>query len=263
MNKTSTRFMRGSLLLVMLLILSACVTDKGRVFTNEASPNDAMITRVQLARSYIGEQDWENAKRNLKIAVEIDPNSPEVHEAFALVYQSTGENELAEESFKKAIALRSRFSRARNNYAAFLYAGGRYREAQEQLEVVIQDTLYEQRPQAFVNLGLCRVQLGDLEGAKVAFTRALTMDRNNLLAIMEMANVEVGLHNWREAQRYLIAFHSLTKRQSPRVLWLGIRVAHELNDADGQASKSLALRNMFPNSAEYQAYEQALRSGEL
>ena len=38
----------------LLLLLSACVTTEGRVFTNEASPEDALETRLQLARSYIG-----------------------------------------------------------------------------------------------------------------------------------------------------------------------------------------------------------------
>ena len=39
--------------------------------------------------------DWENAKRNLELAEEVDPNNAEVFEAFALVYQRTGESEMA------------------------------------------------------------------------------------------------------------------------------------------------------------------------
>ena len=60
---------------------------------------------MALARQYIGEGNWEDAKRNLQLAYEIDPNNAEVHEAFALVYQSTGEYEMAEEHFKTAIRL--------------------------------------------------------------------------------------------------------------------------------------------------------------
>ena len=91
--------------------LSACVTTTATVFTEKASPEKALERRVELARNYVGERDWENAKRNLKLAYEIDPNNAEVHEAFALVYQSTGEFELAEESFKTAIRLDKGFSR--------------------------------------------------------------------------------------------------------------------------------------------------------
>ena len=257
--------MRVQILLAALAILtlSACVTDTEQVFTGEPSKEEAIRTRVELARRYIGEGNWEDAKRNLKIAAEINPNAANVYEAFALVYQSTGEYELAEENFKKAIELRKPFSRARNNYAAFLYSQGRYQEAEEQLEVVIKDTLYESRPQAFINLGLSRVQLDDFEGAREALTRALTMDRTNRLAIIELAHVEFELGDWRSAERHLGIYKTLVRRQSPRALWLGIRLANELGDENAQASRSLALRNMYPESGEYQAYERAVQRGEL
>ena len=249
--------------LLSVLACSACVTTEGRVFTNEASPEEAMKARVQLARSYIGEQNWEDAKRNLRQAAEISPNSPEVHEAFALVYQSTGEFELAEESFKRALRLRPDFSRARNNYAAFLFSQRRFEEAEEQLELVVADTLYAGRPRAFINLGLCRVQLGDFEGARAALGRALTMDRNNRLALLELAHVEYELENWSAAETHLSSYRALVRQQSPRALWLGVRLAHQLGDQNGEASRAMALRNLYPDSAEYQAYEQAVQSGEL
>jgi len=255
--------LRVLVLAVMAGGLLACVTQEGRVFTAEASPEEALKTRVQLARSYIGEQNWEDAKRNLKIAQDIDPDNPEVHEAFALVYQSTGEYELAEESFRKAISLQRPFSRARNNYAAFLYSQGRYREAEAQLEVVVKDTLYESRTQAFINLGLCRLRLEEQDGARQAFTRALAMDRTNRIALLELASIEFERRNWLAAERHLATYRVVTRRQSARALWLGIRLAHELQNADAQASYALALRNLYPKSAEYQAYERALQSGEL
>ena len=243
--------------------LAACVTNTERVFTTEASPEQALKTRVQLARGYIGEQNWEDAERNLRLAYEIDPNDPEVHEAFALVYQSTGEYELAEENFKKAIALRNPFSRARNNYAAFLYSQGRFSEAEKQLEVVIKDLLYEARPRAFINLGLCRLRLDNPDGARQAFTRALAMDRTNRIALLELAHIEYEKGNWAVAERYLGIYRSLVPRQTARALWLGVRLAHELENDNAQASYSLALRNLYPKSAEFLAYERAMQSGEL
>ena len=161
--------------LTMLLpvLLTACITTTEGGFTEKYSPEKALNERVELARKYIGDGNWEAAKRNLKLAYEIDPNNAEVHEAFALVYQSTGEYELAEESFEKAIKIDPKLSRARNNYAAFLFSQQRYQAAENQLEIVVKDTLYSGRPRAFVNLGLCREQLFDPQGAEEAFVRAL------------------------------------------------------------------------------------------
>ena len=248
---------------LLLAWLSGCVTTAERVFNTEASPEDALKARVQLARSYIGEQNWEDAKRNLRLAAAIDPDNPEVHEAFALVYQSTGEYELAGASFERAIDLEHGFSRARNNYAAFLYARGLFEAAEQQLEIVVRDTLYESRPRAFVNLGLCRLQLGKPADAGAAFRRALTMDRSNRLALLELAHIEFGQSNWSTAEGYLHSYRKLVRRQSPRALWLGLRLAHQLDDVDRKASAALALRNLYPQSAELQAYERAVRRGEL
>ena len=247
----------------LLLLATGCVTRQEKVFTNAASPDEALERRVGLARSYIGDRNWDDAKRNLKMAQDIDPHNPEVYEAFALVYQSTGEYELAEENFERAIGLKKQFSRARNNYAAFLYSQGRYEEAEEQLQVVIKDTLYESRPQAFINLGLCQVRLGKEEEARNAFRRALTMDRSNSLAMLELAHIEYNLGNFQSADRYLQNYRVFRRQQSPRALWLGIRLAHALNDENAEASRVLALRNLYPDSVEYKAYQQAVQNGEL
>ncbi|MCX2981744.1 type IV pilus biogenesis/stability protein PilW [Halieaceae bacterium IMCC14734] len=253
--------LRFSVLTCLLVLLPACVTQEGQVFTSEASPEAALTRRVALARSYIGEQNWEDAKRNLKLAAEIDPDAPEVNEAFALVYQSTGEYELAEQHFRRALEQEPDFSRARNNYAAFLYQQQRFDDAEEQLEIVIQDTLYESRPRAYLNLGLCRLALENDSGARDALQRALTMDRTNTLALMELAHIEFRAEDWALSERYYDYYKSIVKRQPPRALWLGVRLAEKLNDPNAAASYGLALRNMYPDSAEFQAYEKAVQRG--
>jgi len=63
----------GALLLV--LVCTGCITTTETVFTEKASPEKALERRVQLARNYVGEGDYENAKRNLKLAYEIDPDN--------------------------------------------------------------------------------------------------------------------------------------------------------------------------------------------
>ena len=244
----------------LILLCSACVTTTETVFTEKASPEKALDRRVELARNYVGEGDYENAKRNLKLAYEIDPNNAKVHEAFALVYQSTGEYEMAEDSFKTAIRLDKTFSRARNNYAVFLYSQERYEEAEEQLESVAADTLYEGRPSAFVNLGLCRRKLFDDPGAEEAFVRALAMNRTNRIALLEVAEIRFDAGDYPISGKYYDTYRTVARQQSARGLWLGIRLARETGDRNAEGSYSLALRNMYPDSADYQAYKRAIAS---
>lgn len=248
--------------LVPALWLAGCVTNTERVFTEAPSPERALERRVELARKYIGEGDWDNAKRNLKHAAEIDKNSAEVHEAFALVYQSTGEKELAEESYRRAIRLDRNFSRARNNYAAFLYAEGRYQEAEEQLEAVVADPLYNGRPGAFVNLGLCRVQLDKPREAEEAFRRALGMQRTNATALLELAILRFEAGDLETAGRHYGVYRTVVRQQSARGLLLGIRLARATGDRNAESSYVLALRNRYPESAEYRMFQRTLQNGQ-
>ncbi|MEM9254564.1 MAG: type IV pilus biogenesis/stability protein PilW [Pseudomonadota bacterium] len=241
----------------LMLGLGGCISSTDSPFT-EASPEKALQQRVSLARQYIGEGNWDSAKRNLELASQIDPNNADVSEAFALVYQSTGEFELAEESFKSSIRLNRNCSRCRNNYAAFLYSQERYQEAEKQLAVVVKDTLYEARPRAFVNLGLCRIKLFDSQGAEEAFTRALTMDRTNRIALLELAQLRYEAGDLTTANEFYQTYRRVARQQSARGLWLGVRLAQANGDKDAEASYALALSNRFPDSDEYQAYQRAL-----
>lgn len=244
-------------LLLACAVLAGCITTTESVFTDEASPSKAMEKRLELARYYIGEGNWEAAKRNLELAVQVDSKNAEVYEAFALVYQSTGEYELAEENFKRAISLNSKFSRCRNNYAAFLYSQERYKEAEDQLNYVVKDTLYSGRPNAFVNLGLCRLKLFDTQGAEEAFVRALAMDKTNQVALLELARIRYEAQDYTTAEKYYDIYTRAARQQSAAGLLLGIQLARVDGNRDAEASYVMALRNLYPKSAEYQSYQRA------
>lgn len=255
---TMTTKLKYLALVSVVALLAGCISTTENIFTEEASPEKALQQRVELARQYIADGNWEAAKRNLKLAYEIDPKNAEVYEAFAMVYQSTGEYELAEENFELSIKIDPKLSRARNNYAAFLFTQQRYKEAEKQLDIVVKDTLYSGRPNAFVNLGLCREQLFDAQGAEEAFVRALAMDRTNSIALLEMAHLRFDAGDTSNAQKYYGTYRTVVRRQSARGLWLGIRLARETGNRNQESSYALALANLYPNSVEYQAYQRTL-----
>jgi len=247
--------MRLWLIGVLAMALSGCITETTGGPELEADPEAALARRVELARQYIGRGDWDNAKRNLELAAEMDDDNPEVHEAFGLVYQSTGEYDRAETSFVRALKVDPGFARARNNYAAFLFFLGRYAEAEEQFEKVTTNTLYSGRPLAFINLGLSRLRLDDKPGAEAAFSRALTMDRRNPIALLEMGYLKLDQGAVDDADSFYGVYRTVVGRQSARGLVLGIEIALAKGDRDAAASYELALRNRYPDSPEYRQYQ--------
>jgi len=242
--------------LLIIALLAGCVVETSGPEPAAIDPEQALEQRVSLARQYIGTGDWENAKRNLELAAAIDADNANVLEAFALVYQSTGEFELAEYNFKEALDAGAG-SRALNNYAAFLYARGRYLEAAEAFREVTTDTLYSGRPRAFVNLGLAALQTQQLEEAKSAFSRALSMEPRNSTALLELTQIEVTKDDVAAASGYYDRYRVGTRRQTARALILGVEIARLNGDANMEASNMLALRNLYAETPIYKAWTAA------
>ena len=244
-----------SVMLISSLLLSACVTTKSGGFASKLDDKKAFETSLQLARSYIAKGNWDQAKRHLQYVEAEDKNNPETLEALALVFQNTGELELAEQYYLRSISAAPTASRVRNNYAAFLYARGRYAEAATQLEVVVQELLYERRVEAFVNLGRCYLQLNELTKAEDAFKRAFLMQGDDAAVLMSLAEVYFRMERFADAQRFYDAYLSKNPSQNAAALWLGIRLADKFDDKNSHASFALALKNLYPKSEEYLLYK--------
>lgn len=243
-----------SLICVLVLLQSACVSTETGGFGDKVDNAKTVEYSVQLARQYIRDRNWNAAKRHLKTALKLDKSSPEIYEALALVFQSTGEIQLAEQNYKKSIRLDADNSRVHNNYGAFLYQQRRYREATKQLEAVADDALYESRAAAFVNLGRCYVQLNELDKARDVFRRAYLMNRNNYRVSYALADVYFKLEDYPTSQRYYEAYRQLSKQQTAQALWLGIRLARKFENNNAVSSYVLALKNLYPTSQEYLDY---------
>lgn len=238
--------------LVLALLVQGCVTTTNSTF--KADKQAEVASRVRAATDYLNQGNTEKAIVHLKRALELDPNAAPVHDTLAQVFWKTGEYELAQEHFRKAIASDPKFSRARNNYAAFLYERGDTRGAIRELEQVVADTLYESRGAAFANLGRAYQKVGETAKAEEALARAVKMDRRQWPAMLELAAINYDRGDHEQAARYYEQFRRLAPRQTPRSLLLGIRLARLAGDRDAEASYSLQLKSMYPDSAEYREF---------
>jgi type IV pilus assembly protein PilF len=247
--------------LFSLFLLSACVTETTNpLFNVEKSDEEALQDYLQLAIGYLEQDELASAKRHLQNAASIDPNNSEMFGIWALIYTREGEMDLADEYFRRALRVDRNNSKARNNYAAFLFARDRIEDAYEQLEVVVQDTEYEQRPQAFENMGVAALQLDRKQEAEQAFSRALQLNPNQLRSALELAQLNLDRGDVLQARAYwrsyltLIQFYNLG--HNARSLLMGARLEFALQNEDNARQYGEMLRTNFPESPEYQAYVQ-------
>jgi type IV pilus assembly protein PilF len=239
---------RVAWVLVAGLLLAGCVTES--TSQRQPAPRSVQLSaHLDLARGYLEQRDWNRAREPLQRALDIDPRSAEAHTLMAVLHQAQNEPELAEQSYRQALRYEPRYALALNNYGSFLYARGRYEDALQPLRQVVRDSAYRGRPQAYENLGLAELMVGNTDRAREAFERALSFNTVQPRSGLELAHLAYADGDLASARRYYDMYRQRAQ-QTPRSLCLGLRLARRSGDTDQQASIEIALRNLFPESAE-------------
>lgn len=245
MNRDGVAFL--SVLLVGAL-LGGCVTESTTI--RAPAPREVQLrAQLDLARGYLEQREWARARDPLSRALQIDARSAEALTLMAVSYQGQQEDVLAEQYYRRALRADPRHARALNNYGAFLFAQGRFRDALEPLRTLTRDPSYPDRARAFESLGLTELQVGHTERAREAFERALSINPQMAGSVLELARIAYQDGDLAQARRRYDAYRGMA-RQTPASLCLGLRLARRAGDADQVASHEIALRNLFPDSVE-------------
>ncbi len=258
------RSLLGTLqVLLVMVLLGGCVVESTTGgFNTKPSDEQALADYIKLATGYLEQGDLTNAKRHLDNASAIDPENSEILALWGLVYSREGEPDLSDESFRRALRIDPANSQARNNYAAFLFAESRFEDAYEQLELVVDDTNYSGRPQAFENLGLAALRLQRMEDAEYAFGRAVQLNSNQLRSSLELASLLLQRGDVLQARAHyrnyltLIQFYNIAP--TSRGLWVGIQLETALGNDQNVRQYATQLEASFSASPEYQLYRQSL-----
>ena len=255
-NVVASRLAAAFTLLLALMVLTACVTTQRGGFEDEASAEEATRIRVEAAKRYLSqaEPDFEQARRHLRLALEQSPKSPDVHDALALSFQFSDEFELADLHFRNAVKWGDGASRYRNNYASFLFQQEEFKKAERQLKYVAKDSLYERRESALVLLGLAQQQLIDTVAAQKSFEQALVLNPRNTIVLRELSIMSYDAEKYSESWSYYQRFRQATRTRSAEMLLLGVQLANTLGNNDAFVSYGLSLKNLYPDSREYQSY---------
>jgi type IV pilus assembly protein PilF len=247
---------------MMVLLLQGCVTETTGGFNVKKSDADALRDYLQLATGYLEQNDMVNAKRHLANAAAIDADNSQIHAIWGLVYAREGEPKLADASFQRALRQNPGDSKARNNYAAFLFSNNRFQDAYNELLKVVEDTAYDARPQAFENLGLAALRLEHVADAESAFTRALQLNPNQLRSSLELVNICLARKDISQARTHYRNFLTISQfynvPQTPRSLWTGIQLEAALGNRGNVEAYGQQLQTNFASAPEIQLYKQLL-----
>ena len=207
----------------------------------------ALGTHIKLGFQYLRRDNLDSSRFHFSKALNINPESPGVHNGLASLMLREGDRETAEEHYLKALRYEPTFSQARNNYGSFLFTDKRYGEALENFIIASKDISYNRRALAFTNVGRSelKVPVGDnVSRAEKAFARAILLEPGSAEPYIELADIAASKQEYQAAQR-LIDNYVGQAGHSPRSLALQISVASKTGDRNREASAKMKLKSIF------------------
>ena len=259
-----------ALVLVLTLAgLSGCVTRtvdaRGQVVTRSETkaPSDESEThkrsriRLELASNYFEAGQTNVALDEVRQALAIDANNPDAHNLRGLIYLQLNVHAQAEESFRRALALRPQDASIVHNHAWLLCQQKHYAEADKQFERALSSPAYAARSKTLMAQGLCQERAGQGIQAEATLLKAYELDARNPIIAYNLSSLLSQRGQNQRAQFYIRRLNN-SEWANAESLWLGIKIERALGDSVALEQLAGQLGKRFPESREQSWYEQGI-----
>jgi type IV pilus assembly protein PilF len=209
-----------------------------------ASPGDIY---VELGTAYLTEGQVNEAFKNARKAVLVDPNLAPAHTLLGVLYQHLGQTAEAQKHLSKAVQLAPHDPYALNALGSFLCSQGKPEEGDSYFRRALNNPLYPTPWVALHNAASCEEQEGKMELAERDYRAALRHNPRFAPALLRMAFISFEQEKYLSARAYLQRY-AAEAPHTAESLWLGVRTEKQLGDKDMMASYAVKLRARFPDS---------------
>ena len=165
--------MRGFVTLLLLALLTGCATAKPETPAISAADESRARAHQNVGTTHLREGRVPLAIRELRAAEELNPNDRWTQLTLAEAYRLKGLNADAESHLLKALVIDPKFQDARLTLSGLYIQIGRYRDAIEQAQLLIDDPTFPQPWTALTNKGYALLKLEKRAEAREALTAAV------------------------------------------------------------------------------------------
>jgi len=152
-----------------------------------------------LGKALLAQGDRQSALKTLLEAVESDPENEKLHDTIGIAYADLGQMEKAEFHLKRALQIKPDFSDAVNHLGLVYYRQNKVGQAIEMFTRAGDDFMYQQRFDAYNNLGNVYFFLGQHQKALEAYRKALQVFPQYTPAHENMGMTYEALRDWDSA----------------------------------------------------------------
>ena len=210
--------------------------------------------RVELATGYFEQGQTKVALDEIKQALATDPNFVNAYNLRGLVYMRLNDIPLAEDSFRRALALNSRDANVAHNYGWLLCQQGRYAESFKLFSQAAANPTYTDKAKTLMTLGVCQVRAGQTSEAEQSLMHSYELDAGNPVTAYNLSQLLYTRGDLTRAQFYIRRLNN-TELANAQTLWLGIKTERKLNNQEAVVQLASQLRKRFAQSPEAAAYE--------
>jgi type IV pilus assembly protein PilF len=210
--------------------------------------------RLELAIGYFEQGQTSVALDELKQSITADPAFADAYNLRGLVYMRLNDQRLAEESFRRAIALNPGDANIQHNYGWLLCEQGRYSESMQAFNQALANPIYGNRPKTLMTQGLCQDRAGQKAEAERSLTKSYELDAANPITGYNLSSLLFQRGEFVRAQFYIRRLNN-SELANAESLWLGIKVERRMDNRDAMQQLAEQLRKRFPRSRELASFE--------
>ena len=210
--------------------------------------------RLELASGYFEQGQTNVALDELKQALIADPTFADAYNLRGLVYMRLNDAALAEDSFRRALAIDPRDSGTAHNYGWFLCQQARYRESFQLFGQAIANPTYVGQAKSLMTQGLCQVRAGQRAEAEQSLTRSYELDAGNPLTGYNLSSLLFERGELVRSQFYIRRLNN-SELANAETMWLGIKIEQRLNNSEAVQQLAGQLKKRFGQSREAAAFD--------
>jgi type IV pilus assembly protein PilF len=210
--------------------------------------------RLELASGYYEQGQTNVALDEIKQSLVADPTFGDAYNLRGLVYMRLNDLPMAEDSFRRALAVNPRDAGVAHNYGWLMCQQGRYNDAFRLFAQAAANPTYAGRAKTLMTQGICQVRAGQRAEAEQSLMQSYELDAGNPVTGYNLSNLLYERGDLTRAQFYIRRINN-SDLANAETLWLGIKTEQKLNNQQVVRQLGDQLKKRFAQSREAAAYE--------
>jgi type IV pilus assembly protein PilF len=223
--------------------------------SDETDVNKRARVRMELATAYYQRGQLTTALDEVKQALISSPDMGEAYNLRGLIYAGLGDDERAQESYRRALQINPRDGDTMHNYGWYLCQRRSFGPAQTLFQQAIAEPSYFNVARTMTASGMCLARDGRWADAQAMLGRAFERDPSNPATSFYLAEVLFHEGQYERARFYIRRVNAVAEQTTAQTLWLAAKIEMKMNNRQEANEYGLQLRNRFPQSRESAAFD--------